>query len=133
VLGLARSDAAARSLAAAGAEAHRGALDDADSLRRGAAGADGVIHTAFIHDFSKMAAAETGTLLWRPGWARSGVPRPPIIGTDETRDGGMEWVITQYVQELQDQPWKDYAGAWGEVGEFATTTGPLGPWYKKIQ
>ncbi|WNG22129.1 hypothetical protein F0U63_22120 [Cystobacter fuscus] len=54
-------------------------------------------------------------------------------GTDETRDGGVEWVITHDVQELQDQPWKDYAGAWGEVGEFATTTGPLGPWYKKIQ
>ncbi|MEA9390253.1 SDR family oxidoreductase [Acerihabitans sp. TG2] len=56
VLGLTRSELGAHALAAAGVEAHHGDIDDLDSLRRGAKFVDGVIHTAFNHDFSTFVA-----------------------------------------------------------------------------
>ncbi|MCR8556553.1 NAD-dependent epimerase/dehydratase family protein [Mucilaginibacter sp. BJC16-A38] len=54
VIGLSRNEASDKKLIGAGAQAHRGDLNNLDSLRSGATAADGVIHTAFNHDFSKF-------------------------------------------------------------------------------
>ncbi|MGF6805579.1 nucleoside-diphosphate-sugar epimerase [Paraburkholderia sp. Clong3] len=93
VIGMTRSDQGAQALSAAGAEVHRGTLEDTDSLRSGAAKADAVVHLAFDHDFShfvencekdKRAIAALGTAL-------AGSDRPLLItsGTGVgSRDNG---------------------------------------------
>ncbi|MEU0792053.1 SDR family oxidoreductase [Amycolatopsis sp. NPDC005961] len=57
VVGLARSDASAAAVERRGAEVLRGDLDDLETLAKGAADADAVVHLAFGHDFSRMDAA----------------------------------------------------------------------------
>lgn len=81
VLGLARSDAAAAALAAAGADVHRGTLDDLDSLQSGTTAVDGVIHTAFNHDFANYGgAAETDRrAIETLGTVLAGSDRPFIV------------------------------------------------------
>lgn len=81
VLGLARSDKSAAAVVAAGAEVHRGDLADLDSLKRGATACDGVIHTAFIHDFQNIAAsAETDRrAIEALGEALAGSNRPLVV------------------------------------------------------
>jgi hypothetical protein len=52
-------------------------------------------------------------------------------GLDSTSDSGPQWDTSRLLRPLATQPWRDYAGAWGEIGAIGTTTGPLGPWHKR--
>ena len=88
VLGLARSDASAAKLAAAGVDVHRGALTDLDSLRRGAAACDGVIHCAFSHDdlndFAGNCEKDRGAIE-ALGSALAGTDRPFVVTAGTAR------------------------------------------------
>ncbi len=123
VVGLARSDASAEALAAAGAEALRGTLEDVDSLRKGADGADGVIHLAYIHDFSQY---EANALVDRQAIEAiaevlEGSPRPLVFasGTGGLPGGG---VRTERDRHDADHP----LGARGRTEAFALSLADRG-------
>ena len=89
VTGLARSDAAAASLMAAGARVHRGSLEDLDGLRAGAAPSDGVIHIAFTNisatsDFAASCAADRAAIAALGEALAAGAPGRPLVVTSGT-------------------------------------------------
>lgn len=83
VLGLARSEASARAVAALGARVHRGDLDDLDALRAGAAACEGVVHLAFVHDFAHFDASvrTDRRAIEAMGAALEGSGRPLVIAS----------------------------------------------------
>jgi nucleoside-diphosphate-sugar epimerase len=92
VIGMTRSEAGAQALVAAGAEVHHGALEDPESLRSGAAKAEGVIHTAFDHDFSRFVenCEKDRRAIAALGSALAGSDRPLVI-TSGTGIGNAEF------------------------------------------
>jgi len=90
VIGMSRSDEGAKALVSAGAEVHRGALEDLDSIRSGAAKADAVIHTAFDHDFSKFVenCEKDRRVIGALGAALKGSDRPLLITSGTGMGGG---------------------------------------------
>ncbi len=81
VVGMTRSEAGAQALKAAGAEAHHGTLEDLESIRKGAEQAEGVIHCAFDHDFSKFMenCEKDRRVIEALGEALEGSDRPLVI------------------------------------------------------
>ena len=108
VLGLARNDANAQKLEAAGAAVHRGDLNDSDSLVAGARASDGVIHLAFIHDFSTPDAwmrnmAVDRTVVEQLLGALEGTDKP-FIGTSGTALAAPGRVATEDDRSAADAP-----------------------------
>jgi nucleoside-diphosphate-sugar epimerase len=100
VLGLARSDTAADTVAALGAEVHRGTLDDVESLRSGAARSGGVVHLGYHHDFSQMteAAQMDRRAIETFGEVLSGTDGPLVVAS------GVFGLATDRAATEQDSP-----------------------------
>jgi nucleoside-diphosphate-sugar epimerase len=120
VLGMTRSEAGAEKLRAAGAEVLHGNLEDLDSLRKGAADSEGVIHLAFSHDFSQFEknAADERRAITALGEVLEGSDRPMVVtsgtamaanvdGKPSTEDGptaswnhraGLETVVKEFTE-----------------------------------
>jgi nucleoside-diphosphate-sugar epimerase len=108
-VGLARSDASVEAVSAAGAKVHRGSIDDLESLRAGAAAADGVVHLAFKHDFSDYAGAGASDLkaVETMGAALEGTGKPLVITSGTLM---LSVIAPGRLGTEQDRPGPDAAG-----------------------
>lgn len=121
VLGLARSDESAALLDAAGVSVHRGTIEDHDALAKGATECDGVIHTAFIHDFKDHAAASLTDLhaVQTMGRALAGSGKPFVNTTGTMVVAGMQLADGKLATEL-DAPIQGSPGGSRIASERAT-------------
>lgn len=110
VLGLARSEASIEAITKAGAEPHKGDLKDIESLKSGAKASDGVIHLAFVHDFSDFAGAcaTDRAAIEAMGQALAGTGKPLVVasGTLSLPKGTLGYEDTDPVR---DHPMSDRA------------------------
>jgi nucleoside-diphosphate-sugar epimerase len=133
VVGLARSDASAAALTAAGAEVHLGSLDDLDSLRSGAAASDGAIHLAFRHDLAfsgdfQGAADADRRAVEALGDALAGSDRPLLIasGTLGVSPGHLATEADGHGANPAVAAWGDGPRTRWETGEFALSLASRG-------
>ncbi len=121
VLGLTRSDEGAEQLKAAGAEVHRGTLEDVETLKSGAAKADGVIHCAFDHNFANFVAncEKDRRVIEALGSVLVGSDRPLVItsGTGMGSKGLGEVATEDYFDDHNMNPRKASEEAGRAVAE----------------
>ncbi|KAL9032704.1 MAG: hypothetical protein Q9214_007854, partial [Letrouitia sp. 1 TL-2023] len=143
VLGLARSDANAEAIIKAGGEPHRGDLKDLESLKRGAAASDGVVHLAFIHDFQDFgtSCATDRAAIEAMGEALAGTGKPLLISSGTLGLPKGELGTEDSEQERDNPPFSDRGlssdlvyklskekGIRGQVIRFPPTVHGVGDW-----